>query len=203
MSVAARTLSVILISSATFNLGCYTMRGSEGGGQAKLAPGEGRRVNPADVALPAGYRIEAVATGLTFPTGVAFDKDGRPHVTEAGYCYGEAFTTPRLLRIEQNGQRTVVASGVSGEQGNGPWNGVLFYEGNFYVAEGGVTRGGRILRVAGDGQVTALVENLPSVGDHHTNGPCIGPDGYLYFAVGTATNSAVVAPGPVSVRCGV
>ena len=192
MPIAARSLSVILFGAMLTLSGCYTMRGSEGGAQAKLAPGEGRRVNPADVALPPGYRIEAVATGLTFPTGVAFDKDGRPHVTEGGYSYGEAFTTPRLLRIEQNGQRTVVASGPTGEQGNGPWNGVLFYEGNFYIAEGGVTRGGRILRVAPGGEITPLVENLPSVGDHHTNGPCIGPDGYLYFAVGTATNSGVV-----------
>src|SRR4051812_29561190 len=154
--------------------GCYTMRGSEGGAEVKLAPGEGRRVTPADVALPQGYKIEAVATGLTFPTGVAFDRDGRPHVTEAGYSYGESFTTPRLLRIEQNGQPTVVASGPSGQQNNGPWNGVLFYEGNFYVAEGGTARGGRILRVTPDGQIITLVDNLPSVGDHHTNGPCVG-----------------------------
>lgn len=33
---------------------------------------------------------------------------------------------------------------------------------------------------------------LPSRGDHHTNGPVIGPDGWLYFGQGTATNSGVV-----------
>jgi glucose/arabinose dehydrogenase len=36
------------------------------------------------------------------------------------------------------------------------------------------------------------VEGLPSMGDHHTNGPVMGPDGWLYFAIGTFTNSGVV-----------
>src|SRR5439155_11656435 len=34
--------------------------------------------------------------------------------------------------------------------------------------------------------------DLPSVGDHHTNGPVIGNDGNLYFSIGVATNSGVV-----------
>jgi hypothetical protein len=55
---------------------------------------------------------------------------------------------------------------------------------------------GRILRVTPDGQLTPLVSSLPSLGDHHTNGPAIGPDGSLYFSVGTATNSGVVGPRP-------
>ena len=170
--------------------GCFAVRGSSGGGQIKSTAGAAttRPVDPADVALPAGYRIEAVATGLTFPTAVAFDDQNRPHVIEAGYSYGEAFATPRLLRIERDGRSTVVAQGSD----NGPWTGVAFHRGNFYVAEGGVRRGGAILRISADGKVTRLIENLPSKGDHHTNGPAVGPDGSLYFAVGTATNSGVV-----------
>ena len=45
------------------------------------------------------YRVEAVTTGLTFPTDVTFDDSGRAYVIEAGYSYGESWTTPRLLRI--------------------------------------------------------------------------------------------------------
>jgi glucose/arabinose dehydrogenase len=75
---------------------------------------------------------------------------------------------------------------------NGPWNGVVFHAGAFYVAEGGQLRGGRILRIVADGAVTALVSDLPSRGDHHANGPAVGPDGRLYFSVGTHTNSGVV-----------
>ena len=181
-------LSRLIVSAAlTLSLtACYGMRPSSGGGQTRF---EGQRVVRAeDVALPDGYRAEVVATGLTFPTGVAFDAQGRPVVTESGYSYGEVFLTPRLLRIEPNGQTTVIAEGGR----NGPWNGVAFHDGAFFVAEGGQLEGGRILRIAPDGRITALVEGLPSLGDHHTNGPAFGPDGWLYFGQGTATNSGVV-----------
>ena len=53
--------------------------------------------------------------------------------------------------------------------------------------------GGRILKVSPEGKITALVSNLPSFGDHHTNGPVI-KDGYIYFSQGVATNSSVVGP---------
>ena len=167
-------------------VGCYAVRPSSGGGQTEFTPP--RKLNPADVALPPGYRIEVVASGLTFPTGVAFDGQGVPHIVEAGYSYGEVFTTPRLLRVERDGKLTQVAAGEK----NGPWTGVAFANGAFYVAEGGQLQGGRILRITSDGRISALVEKLPSYGDHHTNGPAIGPDGQIYFTIGVATNSGVV-----------
>jgi glucose/arabinose dehydrogenase len=167
--------------------GCYVLRPSHGGGQEVRPPTE-RRTDPADVLLPAGYRIEVVAAGLTYPTGVAFDDRGTPHVVEAGYAYGEDWTEPRLLRVEPGGSTAVVARGGQ----NGPWNGVVWHAGAFLVAEGGEREGGRILRIAPSGETRAIVEGLPSVGDHHTNGPAVGPDGRIYFGQGTATNSAVV-----------
>ncbi|GAB3541232.1 hypothetical protein GCM10027443_40280 [Pontibacter brevis] len=169
--------------------GCYRILPSKGGGQGDIRTGA-RQVNANDIALPAGYTAEAVATGLTFPTAVAFDAQGRLHVIEAGYSYGEVFLEPRLLRVEQGGSLTTVATG----QKNGPWNGVTYHNGNFYVAEGGVLAGGKVLRISPDGSITSLVEDLPTMGDHHTNGPAVGPDGKLYFGLGTATNSGVVGP---------
>jgi glucose/arabinose dehydrogenase len=177
-----------VVASAFLISACYSMRPSDGGGQTSFEPP--RQLNPADVALPAGYRIEVAASGLTFPTGVAFDGQGRPYVTESGYSYGEVFTTPRLVRIEPNGRATVIATGGR----NGPWNGLTFSNGSFYVAEGGELEGGRILRITPDGHVTAIVSGLPSKGDHHTDGPAAGPDGWIYFGQGTATNSGVVGP---------
>ncbi len=165
--------------------GCFATTRSKGGAQTKAD--DARHIRAADIALPEGYRIEAVATGLNFPTGVAIDAQGIPYVVEAGYSYGEVFTTPRLLRVQADGATTVVASGV-----NGPWNGVAVHDGAFYVAEGGVQSGGKILRIDRDGKTTTLVENLPTQGDHHANGPAISADGMIYFGVGTATNSGVV-----------
>jgi glucose/arabinose dehydrogenase len=162
------------------------MRPSSGAGQT-TAPTPKQR-SPEAVATPAGYVVELVASGLTFPVGAAFDEQGRLHVVESGYSYGEDFTEPRLLRIGSGGAPVVVARGGRG----GPWTGVAFHRGAFYVADGNVLEGGRLIRITSDGQITPLVTELPSFGDHHTNGPVIGPDGWIYFAQGTATNAGVV-----------
>lgn len=179
-----RTFTSALLAGALLT-GCFSLRPSSGGGQ--ISPPAERTVRAADVAVPGGYRIEAVASGLDFPTAVAFDEQGRVYVLEAGYAYGEVFTVPRLLRLEADGGRTEIARGQ-----NPPWNGLDYADGAFYVAEGGEVGGGRIVKITLDGQVTPLVENLPSLGDHHTNRPVVGRDGYVYFGQGTATNSGVV-----------
>jgi glucose/arabinose dehydrogenase len=170
---------------------CFSLRGSRGGGQTE-APA--RTAEPSGVALLDGYQIERAASGLTFPTGVAFDARETPFVLEAGYVYGEQFRRPRLLEVAAGGVREVVA----GSEGDGPWNGVDHADGAFFVAEGGTLRGGRVLRLApasadrsGALKTTVLVDGLPSRGDHHTNGPVVR-DGWVYFGQGTATNAAVV-----------
>ncbi len=181
-----RKAVLLAIAGCLILSGCYGMRPSAGGGSlSRLTPE--RKVNQADIALPSGYFVEAVATGLTFPTGVAFDERGTPYVVEAGYSYGEVWDTPRLLRID-GGKATAVAQGGK----NGPWTGVARLGGDFIVAEGGELEGGRILRITEQGKISALIDTLPTRGDHHTNGPAIGPDGLIYFGLGTATNSAVV-----------
>src|SRR5438067_4602929 len=111
--------------------GCYVIRPSNGGGQTKFSGT--RKVDSSAIAVTAGFHIEPVASGLTFPTGVAFDDQNRPCVVESGYAYGEVWTKPRLLRIEENSRFSEIASGAR----NGPWTGVTFHDGNFYVAEGG------------------------------------------------------------------
>lgn len=168
--------------------GCYVMRPSSGAGQSSK-PTPAQRTAAA-IATPSGYQVELVASGLTFPTGAAFDDAGQLYVVESGYSYGEDFTEPRLLRVGNDGQVQVVARGAKG----GPWTGVTFHGGDFFVADGNVLEGGRILRISRDGAIRAIVTALPSFGDHHTNGPVVGPDGWIYFSQGTATNSGVVGP---------
>ena len=170
--------------------GCYSTAPSTGGGQTRApAVSASAAPNPADVALPAGYRIEVVATGLTFPTSVTFDAQNRPCVVEAGYSYGEKFTTPRLLRIERTSQDD---RHYRGHQR--PLDRAVFHNGGFYIAEGGELNGGAIARIGPDHVRTPLIEHLPSMGDHHTNGPAVGSDGFVYFGIGTATNAGVVGP---------
>jgi len=165
---------------------CYVLRPSHGAGEAAF---RGPRVSRAsDVAVSEGYRIELVAEGLSLPSGVTFDAQGTPCVVESGYSTGGVQATPRLLRLNADGTRSEIARGGD----NGPWTGVAFHDGVFLVAEGGSASGGRILSVTAEGRVTPLVADLPSMGDHQTNGPAVGPDGRIYFGVGTATNSGVV-----------
>jgi hypothetical protein len=178
---------IALTVMAAFTSGCYSLRGSSGGAQTTYRSAE-RQLRPQDIAVPLGYRIEKVASGLTFPTAVVFDDRERLYVVEAGYSYGESWATPRLIRLEPDDRWTVVAAGEK----NGPWNGAAFYKGNFFVSEGGQLEGGRILKIDSDGKILTLIEGLPSHGDHHTNGPAIGPDGFVYFGQGTMTNSGVV-----------
>jgi len=174
---------VALIASLA---GCYVVRPSSGAGQTSRPTPTQR--SPKAVAVPTGYRVELAATGLTFPVGAAVDDRGQLYVIESGYAYGEDFTEPRLLRVEANGQTTVLASGGKG----GPWTGLAWHQGNFYVADGNVLDGGRVLRISPEGKIDPLVTGLPSFGDHHTNGPVVGPDGWIYFSQGTATNSGIV-----------
>src|SRR3954468_771688 len=166
----------------------YTFLPPNGAGKAHFCPP--RPIDPPAIGVPCGYCIEPVAVRLTYPTAVVTDEYDRVYILEAGYSYGEAFRQPRLLRLEPTGQLSVIAVG----RNNGPWTGMSYHQGVFYVSEGGEIEGGRILRITPDGRITALVEGLPSMGDHHTNRPMVGPDGYLYFGVGTATNSCVVGP---------
>ncbi|MDC4226477.1 MAG: hypothetical protein MPW15_20080 [Candidatus Manganitrophus sp.] len=124
--------SQLLFSIGIVFTGCFRLRTSHGGGETEFRSAE-EDLLPSDIALPKGYRIEPVATELTFPTGVTFDQEGRAYVVESGYSYGEVWTTPRLLRIDPADRITVIASGGK----NGPWNGVAYHQGAFYVAEGG------------------------------------------------------------------
>ena len=176
---------VTLLSAAA----CFAVRPSKGGGQITAAAADqAARQDPdaSDVAVPPGYRIELVADGLTFPTGVAFGDGGEVYVVEAGYSYGPVRATPRILEIRRGAAPRVVHAGDS----HAPWNGLDVDGGAFYVAQGGHYERGRVVRIEGD-DVTVLVDGLPSQGDHHTNGPVV-VDGWVYFGQGTVTNAAVV-----------
>lgn len=180
-----RRIAYLLIFLLAFSaISCHKLRRHYG---TKSYEPVDRQVEPKDVALLPGYHIEVVSTGLTYPTAIAFDEAGGIYVTEAGYAYGEIFLPPRLIKIEKDGKHTVIAEGET----NGPWTGIAFHNGHFYIAEGGALKGGSIIRVSKTGEIIRLVEGLPSFGDHHTNGPLIKDD-YIYFGQGTATNSGVV-----------
>lgn len=174
----------LLVLSLTI-MSCYRMRSPNGGGQIDNIVE--RTINPNDIALHPGYKIEPIVTGLTFPSAITFDDENNMYAIESGYSYGEVWQEPKLLSIGDDGTVVLIAKGSK----NGPWTGITWHEGFFYIAEGGEMEGGRILKVSKEGEIVPLISNLPTMGDHHTNGPVI-KDGYIYFGQGVATNSAVV-----------
>jgi glucose/arabinose dehydrogenase len=163
------------------------MRASKGGGEIKAI--SQRKISPNDIRLMPGYKIEMLAHGFTFPSAVTFDDKGNLYVIETGYAYGEVWRQPKLIQLRPDGSQIEIAKGTK----NGPWTGVVFHKGDFYVSEGGAAEGGKILKISPDGTTHVLVDSLPSIGDHHTNSLVV-KDGYLYFGQGTATNSGVVGP---------
>ncbi len=180
--------TITLLSLCILLSACYTTRKSRGGGQMK-GDAPPRTASAADIALPPGYKAELVAQGLTFPSCVAIDDAVGVYAIETGYSYGEVWGEPRLLKVGPDGTTTTIAKGSR----NGPWSGVVWYKGFFYVSEGGEGEGGKILKIAPDGTTTVLIDKLPSIGDHHTDNLII-KDNYIYFGQGTATNSGIVGP---------
>ncbi len=136
---------------------------------------------------PSGVR--PIATGLHFPTSLAFDDEGRLHVAESGLAFGlggaDARPSGRVLRIEPDGTMTLLVDGL-----RAPVNGLLFCDGGFVVSEGG--NPGRISRVSPRGDRQTLVDDLPGLGNYHTNMAVLGADRRLYFSQGAMTNSGIV-----------
>ncbi|MCL6430101.1 MAG: PQQ-dependent sugar dehydrogenase [Anaerolineae bacterium] len=150
-----------------------------------------RRIDPADVQVPPGYRIEAVAAGLAYPTNVAFDSMGGVYVAEAGYSYGGTVTDGRILRVEPDGTCVQVVGGL-----RGPVGGIAYYRDGthdgFFITEGGYPP--RVSYAGLDGSYRPILEGLYGPGDHFLGMPVVAPDGWLYFGQGTYTNAGIVGP---------
>lgn len=139
------------------------------------------RPDAAAAEVPAGYHVDVVISGLTYPSSVEFDNDGNMFVAEAGYVYGDEAAPARILRISRSGDTAIVADQLSA-----PITDLLWHEGKLFISQRG-----KISLLEGN-QVRDIVTGLPSKGDHHNNQMVVGPDGKLYIGQGTASNAGVV-----------
>ncbi|MFL5749558.1 MAG: PQQ-dependent sugar dehydrogenase [Chloroflexota bacterium] len=145
-----------------------------------------RGYSPDDILLPEGYTAELVATGLSAPVMTTFGPDGACYVVECGHKVDDP---PRIQRIDVTTGEAAVVHEFSGPEWvqTGAVTGVAVAGDDMFV-----TNTDRVVRIAADGTSTTIVDGLPGRGDHQVNHPLIGPDGKLYFGVGSATNSGVV-----------
>lgn len=129
-----------------------------------------------------GYAARLAASELSAPVGAAAAPDGILYVAESGRGTG---TPPRVLRLAPGQPRATVASDFPA-----PLTGITWHEGKLLVSYAG----GIDLLDPSTGVRHAVLKDLPAQGDYPNGAAAIGPDGKLYFGVGTATNAGVVGP---------
>lgn len=132
--------------------------------------------------LEPGYKAEVFASGLTYPTSIAFDAKGTVYTCESGSAPGDPIARCRVLKLSPDGSVVVVA-----DQLPAPINDLLWNVGLLYIS-----CRGKIVVIPDGGVAYDLITDLPSNGDYSNNQMSAGPDGKLYFGQGTATNSGVV-----------
>jgi glucose/arabinose dehydrogenase len=162
-----------------------------------------RGFEPSDILLPSGYRAELVAAGLSAPVMTTFGPDGAAYVVESGHKVDDP---PGIRRIDI---RTAAPEHADGSRNANGRNGrdierVHTFSGADWTETGAVTGAvfvgdvlivtntDRVVRVEPDGVARTIVDGLPGRGDHQTNHPLLGPDGKVYFGVGSVTNAGVV-----------
>jgi hypothetical protein len=146
--------------------------------------GPQRPVNPDAIVAPQGYRVEALVTGLTFPSAISFGPGGELYLAESGGVASSVVAVPRVLRIDPD--RSVNEIGRL----ENPIVGLVYRNGELLIGEDGPSP--RILRVTAEGELQILVDNLPGGGDYGLSGLSLDSGGALLFGLGTRTNSGVV-----------
>lgn len=137
----------------------------------------GRYLNPRNINLPSGYKIEVFAGGLDTPSSILFTEDGDLLIASSGDITGN----PTISRLS-NGEFNIIA-----DKFNVPITGINYLNGKIYVSHMGT-----ITVLKEDGFRQDIITGLPSYGDYSNSRVAFGPDGKMYFGQGTATNSGVV-----------
>lgn len=146
--------------------------------------GPQRPINAEAIAAPEGYRVEALVTGLSFPSAISFGPGGELYLSESGGVAGNVISVPRVLRIDPDQSVNEI-----GRLDN-PIVGLAYRNGELLIAEDGDSP--RILRVTAEGELKVLVEGLPGGGDYGLSGLSLDRSGAVLFGLGTRTNSGVV-----------
>jgi glucose/arabinose dehydrogenase len=172
----------------------------------EATPAAQRRVDPADIEVPAGYRVEALATGLAYPSDITFGDDGTIYLSETGaHTYGEEpekAPPARILRLMADGSTEVVyddnvpfdairKASTSSEMPEGligPIEGITWHDGKLYVAHR--TRYSTL--DPRTGEFTTIINDLPAWGIFHNTKAIFDADGKMVFGVSSQGNAGIV-----------
>jgi glucose/arabinose dehydrogenase len=165
----------------------------------RIVPAEFRKpIDRSVVEFPAGMQFERFITDLTAPTAMAFDAQRNALlIAESGIDGRE----PQILGFNlTDGTKFVVypqGKGLFGLRSipfrmYGPIGGMTVRDGMIYVSHRDAKDMGVISALGYDGRGKTVIAELPAQGEYGVTDVTFGPDGRLYFGVGTATNSGVV-----------
>ena len=186
-----------------------------------LCPGEEVSFNPGngeDIVLPDGFKVSVFASGLNFPTGIAFRGNAHRfevYVLESGVfptsqCNdgvkwqalklpGNPFT-PDIRVYDQSAQqlRTLGKAPDASKETTGAFSPKAVVDiafehglaGGRLLATDNPSDGGRIVTVdPTSGKVVPLITGLPA----GPTGQLASQDGWIYWGAGSTTNSGVVS----------
>lgn len=149
----------------------------------------GPEPDSSNIQLPEGYQIEPVLWNLTLSSAVTFDDDGTMYVVESGFIYGGFTPTPKIFKIDQNGNVSTFVDRML----QAPITDIEFNpdDGLIYVSHRAT-----ISTIDSNGIVKDVITGLPipDIAVHHNNQIAFGNDGKLYVGIGSVTNSGVMSP---------
>lgn len=161
-----------------------------------LRPEQRTIVDRSIVEYPADYDLQLFATGLTAPTAITFDADGRLYLAEGGLNGAD----PHIFGFDPDGNRfdiypigRRVPIFKPGFRIYGPVGGLAVWQDRIYVSHRDANGRGMITAFDRSGQHETIVGDLPAQGEYSLTDMAINPvNERLYFGLGSATNSGVV-----------
>ena len=179
---------VLVCAAAVLASACHlSMKGLD---QAQLEGAESHAAP--DIQVPDGFRAVRVVQGLDYPSAMTWDAEGSLYILES-HTVPVPLTTRRILKVVGEHLEEIKMEGAGAPTGVIAV-GLTFHDGWLYLSheEKDGTFGISRLRPAG-GATEAVVRGMPAQGDHDVNYIAFGPDGTMYFGLGSATNSGVVS----------
>lgn len=141
--------------------------------------------NAADLSVPPGYKVELYVKGLNTPMGITWDEKGEAYVLESGWQKASDNEATAIQVFDKAGKhlRTL----AKGKLDPGASLGITYHAGSLYVSGTNT-----IWKVnPNSGEVAVWVKDLPTFGDHNVSKVQFKGE-YVYFGLGSDTNSSVV-----------
>jgi glucose/arabinose dehydrogenase len=186
---------LLLLAVATSLVRCSTLGQLAWQAADQAGRYSAKRVVVDDIIVPDGYRAVRVVNGLNFPSAVTWDDAGNTYILES-HTVPAPMLKPKIVRVTPGGAIDRVRLDGADAPNGDTAIGLTFHGGWLYFTHEQKDATFSISRVRpAGGAVEPVVRGIPVTGDHDVNHLLFAPDGTMYFGVGSATNSGVVASG--------